>query len=212
MLGLLQQYLIHNHKVVLPGLGAVVVHRDPAVSEFTEHSFTSPAYSYRWDQTITNPAPGFFRWLAGKLNMTEEDAAMVITNFASALRREVNAGKEVEWEGVGVIRRASDNGAIELQPINNGFVFDGKVHGEKVIHEDASHTILVGDEEKLSTEMTEILHIHEKRKFTWFHAALIIAAAALIFIVIYLSMNGWTPGSVSNKNKISPKEAPASYK
>ena len=211
MLGLFYQYLLHHHKVVLPGLGAIVLQRKPAVSDFVDHVFLPPSYAFQWDQTHTHPSPDFFKWISARLGIVEEDAAMRVNEYVSDLRREINAGKEINWDGVGIIRRGLDSG-IELETVNKEFSFEKEVFGEKVIHQDSSHTVLVGDEERNSTDMNEILGLPQRRKFTRLHAALLIGILALIFIIIYVARKGWNPGSVSNQNKIAPKDAPASYK
>jgi hypothetical protein len=211
MLGLFYQYLIHHQKVVLPGLGCVLVQRKPAISDFVDHVFLPPSHTFQLDQSHTNPSPDFFKWMSGKLNIAEEEAAMQVNEYVAELKREINAGKEISWDGVGIIRRGLDSG-IELETIDTELPFEREVFGEKVIHQDSSHTILVGDEERNSADMTEILGLPQPRKFTRLHAALIIGAVALIFIIIYMARNGWNPGSSSNQNKITPKDAPASYK
>lgn len=211
MLGLFYQYLIHYHKIVLPGLGAIVVQRRPAVSDFIDHVFLPPSYSFQWDQNNTNPSSGFFKWIAGKLNVTEDEAALQVNEYVAELKREINAGKEIEWKGVGIIRRGLDSG-IELETGNKELLFEKEVFGEKVIHADSSHTILVGDEERNSADKNEIFGIPRRRKITKFQLILLVAILALVALLIYLAINGWNPGSVSNKNKITSGDAPASYK
>jgi hypothetical protein len=211
MLGLFYQYLIHHQRIVLPGLGAVLVQRKPAVSDFVDHLFLPPSYTFQLDQSHTNPSPDFFKWVSVKLNIAEEEAAMQVNEYVAELKREINAGKEISWDGVGIIRRGLDSG-IELETINKEMLFEKEVYGEKVIHQDSSHTILVGDEERNSADMSDIIGLPQPRKFTRIHAALIVGILALIFIIIYMTSNGWAPGSASNKNKIAPKEATGSYK
>jgi hypothetical protein len=211
MLGLFYQYLIHHQRIVLPGLGVVLVQRKPAISDFADHVFIPPSYTFQLEQSHANPSPDFFKWVSVKLNIAEEEAAMQVNEYVAELKKEINAGKEINWDGVGIIRRGLDSG-IELAAVDKELIFEKKVFGEKVIHQDSSHTILVGDEERISTDMTDILGLPRPTRFTWVHAALITGLLALIFIIIYMTSNGWIPGSASNKNKITPKEPAGSYK
>jgi len=210
MLGLFYQYLIRHHRIVLPGLGTVVLQRKPAVSDFTEHIFLPPSYSFHWENGDTNPSEAFFIWLSHKLDIAEEDAAIRVTNFVADLKRQMNAGKEIFWEGVGTIRRGTES-AIEFEPIETELTFENKVHGEKVIHENSTHTLLVGDKEKTSVEMTEILHLPEAKPFDWIRIAMIAAVLSIIFMIAYIWKNGLNANSVSNQKKITPKEAPPTY-
>ncbi len=210
MLTLFYQYLIHYHKIVLPGLGTIILQRNPAISDFTDHVFLPPSYTFHWEHGDTNPPVSFFLWLSHKLNVAEGDAAIRVNNFVADMKREINAGKEIIWDGVGIIRRGLDS-RIELESVAPELSFEDSVHGEKVVHEDSSHMILVGDKEKTSVEMSEILHLPETRKFNWYRIALIAAVLSLLFIIWYIWKNGFNAESVSNQKKITPKEAPASY-
>ncbi|MES1216259.1 MAG: hypothetical protein ABUT20_12160 [Bacteroidota bacterium] len=211
MLGLFYQYLIRHHKIVLPGLGTVVLQRKPAASHFAEHDFVSPSYTFQWVQTGTNPPASFFEWIAYKLNIAEEDAVIRVNNFISDVKKEINAGKEIRWNGVGIIRRGLDSG-IEMEAESKSLPFEKTVHGEKVIHQDSSHTILVGDKEKTSVEMTEMLSLPGGKKIQWFKVSLIAAVLLLIFVLAYLWKYGLTTESVANQKKLTPKESPATYK
>lgn len=195
----------------MPGLGSVAVQRKAAISDFVDHVFLPPSYSFQWNQADTNPSPGFYKWLADELNTTEEEAALKVNEYVGELKREINAGKEINWEGVGIIRRGMDSG-IELETGDKQLDFEQEVFAEKVIHPDSSHTILVGDEEKSSADMNQFLGLFQRKKITKHRLILWIAAFALVLFIIYMSVTGWSPVSVSNKNGISPNDAPASYK
>ncbi len=211
MLGLFYQYLIRHHKIVLPGLGTVVLQRKSSASNFAEHDFLPPSYTFQWVQAGANPPGNFFIWIAYKLNIAEEEAAIRVSSFISDVKREINAGKEIKWSGVGIIRRGLDSG-IELEAENKMLSFEKAVHGEKVVHQDSSHTIMVGDKEKTSVEMTEILNQPLVRNIRWFTISWIAAVLLLIFTLTYLWKYGMSTGSVANQKKLTPKEAPATYR
>src|SRR4051812_15305058 len=103
MLELFYEYLIHYQKIVLPGLGTVVLQRKSAMSDITDHTFSAPSYSYQWEHDDHNIPANFFTWLSHKLSLTEEDVAIRVNHFISDLKKEMNAGKEIIWNGVGII-------------------------------------------------------------------------------------------------------------
>jgi len=213
MLALFYQYLIRHQKIVLPGLGTVALDRQPAVSDFVDREFLPPSYSFQWTQANANPPDNFFSWMAHRLEIAEEDAVIRINNFIADVKREINAGKEILWSGVGVIRRGLDS-SIELEPEQKVLTFDKKVYGDKVVHEDSSHIIIVGDKEKTSQEMSEILShplVRKMQKIQWLKVALIAAVLLLVFMLAYFWKYGIHPGSVANQKKLAPNEAPATY-
>ncbi len=213
MLGLFYQYLIRNDKIILPGLGTVVIHRMSSESDIAAHTVSPPLYTFQWQQGSTTPPKRFFIWLANQLNVAEEEAAMQVNNFLSEIKREINAGKDIRWDGVGIIRRGFDSG-IEFEPERKQLFFDQDVAAEKVIHENSRHTILVGDAEKSSDQMNEILLLPSRNRYrlTPYRAALIILIISILFTGWYLFRNGLSVHSVSGKSRLSPKEAPATYK
>ncbi len=212
MLGLFYQYLIRNEKIVLPGLGTVAMQRLSSESDIAAHKISPPLYTFAWHQGNTTPPKRFFIWLAHRLNIAEEEAAIQVTNFVADVKREINAGKEIKWHGVGIIRRGFDSG-IEFEPERRTLSFDEDVAAEKVIHENSRHTILVGDAEKSSDQMNQILLLPTRKKiFTPYKVAIVLLILSLLFSIWYVSQNGLNVQSVSGKAKIVPKEAPPSYK
>jgi len=212
MLGLFYQYLIRNDKIVLPGLGTVVLHRLPSEIDIADHTVSPPAYTFAWQQESMAPPKRFFVWLAHQLNIAEEEAAMRVNNFVSDVKKEINAGKEIRWDGVGIIRRGFDSG-IEFEPERRKLFFEERVQADKVIHENSKHTILVGDVEKSSDRINEILLIPARKKFrfTTYTIAVILNLVLILFTVLYLFRNGLSAQSVSGKSNLAPKEAPATY-
>jgi hypothetical protein len=212
MLGLFYQYLIRNEKIVLPGLGTVVMHRQSSESDIAGHKISPPIYTFAWQQGSTTPPKRFFVWLAQHLNIAEEEAGIQVNNFVADVKREINAGKEITWEGVGIIRRGFDSG-IEFEPERRRLFFDEDLPAEKVIHENSRHTILVGDAEKTSDQMNEILLIPTRKKIvTPYKVAIVLLLISLLFSIWYLWQNGFSVQSVSGKSKIVPKETAPSYK
>lgn len=213
MLGLFYQYLIRNDKIVLPGLGTVVLRRLSSESDIAGHTVSPPSYTFAWQQGSTTPPKRFFVWLGQQLNIAEEEAAMQVNNFVADVKREINAGKEIKWDGVGIIRRGFDS-SIEFEPERRKLFFEETVQADKVIHENSRHTILVGDAEKSSDQMNEILLFPDKKRFrlTPYTVAIAMLVLALIFAAWYLFQHGLNATAVSGKTKLTPKEEPATYK
>jgi hypothetical protein len=213
MLGLFYQYLIRNDKIVLPGLGTVILQRLSSESDIAGHTVSPPLYTFAWRQGSTTPPKRFFVWLSHQLNIAEEEAAMQVNNFVADVKREINAGKEIKWDGVGIIRRGFDSG-IEFEPERRKLFFEETVQADKVIHENSRHTILVGDAEKSSDQMNEILLFPERKKLrlTPYTTAVALLILALLFTAWYIFQNGLNTASVSGKSRLTPKEEPATYK
>ena len=72
--------------------------------------------------------------------------------------------------------------------------------------------VRVGEDERTSTEMTEMLNQPKKKASVWWAYALVLALAAIIFICWYFSEHGLNVASTANGKKSTPKETTATYR
>ena len=72
--------------------------------------------------------------------------------------------------------------------------------------------VRVGEDEKTSTEMTEMLNQPEEKKSYWWAYALIIGLLAVIFLGWYFSEHGVTAAATSNNKPVTPQVQTATYK
>ncbi len=103
-------------------------------------------------------------------------------------------------------------GEIRFDPALKDMKTGTPVPAVKVIRGNVEHTMRVGEQEKTSSEMIELLGSSAGRKTNWWGIALIVGLLAFIFIALYLSSNGVNTSSTGNQQKITPNEGPATYK
>jgi len=210
MYELLYRYLIKYRKLDLPGLGKLALKMHPAKAEFVSHSFSPPGYFFEFERTEDVPPERLFSWLASNLTITEQEAVIRFNEFIFDLNRQLREGKQIHWEGIGSLQKEF-SGEIKFSPQRKEFPWYQKIVAEKVTRNNAEHTMLVGEREKTSTEMKELLSIGEKEKSDhWWVWPLAIALAIVIFLFWHFSENNATRAT-GNNNKISPAEAPAGY-
>jgi hypothetical protein len=97
---------------------------------------------------------------------------------------------------VGILRK-DGAGNVLFEPADSPFAFMQPTPAIRVLHQDAQHTLLVGDRERTSDEMSELLHedSHGRRKMAWWIIALIIAGAGLAFLGWYFYSHGLSTGN-----------------
>jgi hypothetical protein len=201
----LYRFLIKYKKVDLPGIGAIALQTQSAQSEFVSRSFLPPAYFFTLEKERDIPLGKLFSWIAADNNISENEAADQFNDFISDLKKELEAGKKITWSGVGIFQK-EPAGEIKFEGNKKELPFLEPVIAKKVIRENAEHTMLVGEVEKTSTQMTEILSgdtvIKEKRAAWWLWplAAIIVI---LIFLGWYFSQHGISSSSTGNNHKIS---------
>ena len=201
----LYKFLITHRHICLPGIGTVILQTRPAQSEFVNRSFSPPTFFFTLEDGKESSSEKLISWLASNEHVSEREAAHQFNEFVADLNRQLEAGKDITWSGVGVFRNDSTE-KIKLEPAKKEFPFLEQIIAQKVIRENAEHTVLVGEAEKTSTQMTEILSgdtsIREKqsRWWLWPLAAIIVI---LIFLGWYFSEHGMSSASTGNNHRIS---------
>ncbi len=122
------------------------------------------------------------------------------------MKKQISEGAVINWNGVGTLNKGFA-GDIKFTPVTTSMVFEGPIAAEKVIREKSEHMIRVGEDEKTSAEMTEMLSQKEEKKSYWWAYALAVALMAIVFIGWYLSENGVDISSTANTGKLAPLEA-----
>lgn len=204
----LYEYFVLNHQLSLPGIGAFVLEKTPAKTEIVNRVIQPPSYSISFHQATSTPTKNFFVWLAGRMNISYSEAIVGFNAFAYDLRSEILSGGMVVWPKLGTLRGGPGN-EIFLDPANESLSPEAPVPAEKVIRDNAQHTIRVGEEERTSGEMEELLHHEVKNARGWWIAALIIAAICLAVIVYAFSTSG--PGT-GNRQRLQPGEPPTVHR
>jgi hypothetical protein len=207
----LYNYLVQYKELALPGVGTIHLQRSPGQHDYANKVFTAPVYTFSFDRNNDMPSKKLFGRLAGTFGISEWEANRKLNDFAFAVKKQLQAGKLVNWDRVGTMQ-SSLSGEVKFKPVETVFPYEQPIAAEKVIRVKAAHTVLVGEQEKTSGEMTELLSHHESKRNYAITGAWIIALLAVLFIGLYLSGKGLTTAAVSNSNKIEPVEQPATYK
>jgi hypothetical protein len=211
MYGELYQYLILHKQLNIPGIGTFLVERKPADIDFVNKIVNPPAYTISLHHGNTAPSKNVFSWLASTLNISERDALTQFNDFALDIKDKMIAGDRLQWNGIGILSKGMA-GEIRFEASLKDMKAGAPVPAIKVIREHAEHSIRVGEQEKTSSEMIEILAPVEEKKVHWWGIALIAGLLAFIFIALYFSSKGLSTSSVGNQQKLAPEKETPTHK
>jgi hypothetical protein len=185
-------YLFRNGYCILPGIGKLTLVTTPAETDFMNSRINAPV------QTI------FF---------SNEDKNASIFNELSAvsehLKMMLDAKGTVLLKGIGTFSK-DDNDSIHFMPLQIDAALSNPVHVERVVHQHAEHTMLVGDKETTNVVMTEYFSDIPVQKSRWWIGALIIAAVAIILLIVHIAQNDDSKFS-GNIISIQPGSADSTY-
>ena len=213
MYEILYRFLLKYKSLDLPGIGTIALQTQSAKSEFVNRSYSPPKYFFLFEKREKIPSEKLFSWLASHFNITESEAVIRFNDFIFDLNRQLKEGKEISWYNLGSFQKEI-TGEIKFETAKKELPWLEDVIAEKVTRENAEHIMLVGESEKTSTQMADILADSSptsKRNYWWVWP-LGILITILIFLGWYFSEHGITGAATGNNHKISPAEAPAGYK
>jgi hypothetical protein len=205
MYGELYQYLILHKRLDLPGIGILQIEKKSAQFDVADKVVRPPAFTIALHEGSHTPSKRFFNWLGSKLGITERDAVIRFNDFLFTLKKELSSGHKLEWSGIGTISKGLA-GQIKFESSIDNHSPASVVPAIKVLRENAQHIIRVGEDQKTSAQMRDILHPAEEQKRSWWWtAALVIVILSVIFIGYYFSVNGLNSSSASNQQKLVPQ-------
>jgi hypothetical protein len=202
----LYQYLILHKQLNLPGIGTFQVEKKPADFDIADKIVRSPAFTINMLAGNNIPSKNFFSWLGSRLSVSEREAVIRFNDFLFDLKKQLSSGNKLEWSGIGTLRK-SLSGDIQFESYVKDHSPATSVPAIKVLRENAAHTIRVGEQEKSSAEMIEILHHTEAGKRSWWlPVGIILLILSIIFIGYYFSTNGLNTSAAGNQKKLIPQE------
>lgn len=211
MYGELYQYLVLHKRLSLPGIGTFQVERKPADIDFANKVVNPPSYSIALHHGVTGPSRKLFDWLSRAFDIPEREAISRFNDFAFDIKEQVMSGRRLEWSGVGVLSKGLA-GEIRFEPSVSDWTLGTPVPAVKVIREKAEHTIRVGESQKTSTEMLELLNpAASRRSYAWV-VALVLLILSFIFIAWYFSQQGLDPSVSGNRQNVNAPNQPATHK
>ena len=206
----LYQYLIQHKQLPVPGIGTFLLERKSAEIDFFNKKIDPPSYTVALDPGSHLPGQHFFKWLANALGISDREAIFRFNDFAFDMKKQIGDGHVINWNGIGTLNKGL-GGDVKLTPVATEIVFEKSVAAEKVIRENAEHMVRVGEDEKTSVEMTEMLSQKEEKKSQWWIYALTIALLSIMFLGWYFSEHGVDISAAANGQQLIPQEAGVTY-
>jgi len=206
----LYQYLVLHQQLNIPGVGVFQLERKPADLDFANKVVNPPSYTVALHHGTESMPARQVNWLADVLNISEMDVMERLTGFATNIANEIFSGKKLEWNGIGTLSKGLA-GEIRFEAELKDNPAGEPVPAAKVIRENAAHTVRVGEAEKTSQEMYEMLNPGEKKRSYEWIMTLIVIVLALAFLVWHFMQSGLDTAAGSQQ-KVSPKQEEATYK
>ena len=206
---LISQFLFQYSRCPLPGVGTLYLSNKAAWLNTADQLIAAPAGVVNFSSDSGDPAP-LIRFISG---MQSIDAGLAEKRLKDYCRQLSSLQDQQEWVIAGAGRFLSDaEGVISFEPETLPDHFMPEVPVKRVIRNDASHNITVGDRETDSHMMTEMLK--GKSKSPAFKKGEIAVLLLILFSVALIAYNfkgSGDGGMFGNQTPVRIKKEPAQY-
>lgn len=206
----LNDYLYAFKSLGLPGIGSFSVMSRSAQNDVADSSLHAPALQVQFEDKEIGINDDFYKWISYRKGISKEDAVLEFSNFIDHLKRDLQSGGDVAWTGLGVLKNEEGNIVFSSDIVQDIFT---PVHAAKVVRENETHDVLVGERQTTSDVMKEELlqedNLPRRTKYIFIWLLLFATLAAVAF---HLYKNGFNISSIGNQQKIETAKPADTYK
>lgn len=183
----LYQYFTLNKKLSFPGIGEFTIEQQPAKINFSEKLLYPAESLVKFNSTSSPADKNLFQYLSHVLHTDEIQAIQKFTGYTHYLKDLLNITGTALLPGIGTLTKQSNNYSftpqIQAQP------YLSPLHAERVVRKNTTHKVKVGEDERTSTQMIELLSASVKKDRWWLYAIILAAIAIATISVYYLQRN-----------------------
>jgi hypothetical protein len=206
---LLQSFLLRNRYCPLPGIGCLTLQMQSAQLKDAGTMICAPEFNITISQDTRNLEP-LLADLAHALLVSKEEAQKRLADFCEGLKNGVEASIQ-SFSSFGQWIKSSD-GSISFA--GNTWYHAAQTNEWTVplaVHEDAEHRVRVGEDDRSSSEMQEVLQKikNGKTKFRWVAGVLLFTIIMGVFSYLYFA--GFLNSHFGLFKKVQLKDPPATY-
>lgn len=177
----LAKYFALYKKLILPGIGSFNTTTQPAQLEFVEKTLHAPLYTINFQQGEPANDTNFIPFLIRETGLDQYEVANRFEQFVTQLKEKLHSGIAWQLPGIGVLTNNGNSYAFTAESLQQ--YFPGVI-AERVIRQNAQHAVRVGEDEKTSAEMHEILN-KEDVQDRWWIGAVVLAVIGIVAILYY---------------------------
>ncbi|MEJ7626962.1 MAG: hypothetical protein WKF35_08875 [Ferruginibacter sp.] len=206
---IIASYLFQKKNCPLPGVGMLHINNRTALYLQSEKQL-NPPLPYISFNSAEFSSTEFIDYTAKNLSVSKNEAQSVINTFCLKLNN-LDSFSEVEIPLAGKFYVDAE-GSLVFKQFHFPESFLSAVHAERIVHPEATHSILVGDTESNSAIMTEYYSEPEPVKTSrWWIPLLILTLLALLIIAVYF-INNYNNGTMGNATKLKSSTEEKTYK
>jgi hypothetical protein len=186
---LLTKYLLQYRRLSIPHVGTFELVQQSPEFNVVDQLILPPSFHLNWNNNdvLTDHQ---LSYLAASARLDKEKIKNELDSLGQSLKIKFQR-KPFDWKGIGTIKH--ENGTIDVE--RNLLQVEGlnTVPAHKLIRENATHNMLVGDKQMTSHQMTDSLSKQSREKSYAVIIGWILFFVTLLAIIFLLYRNGFNP-------------------
>ena len=209
MKSIITSFLLQSPKSTLPYIGIFYYQWTSSKLDVVNKQLLPPASEINFYESSDTDAGNLADYIALKQNLELHEARIRLDKFCYSWKEKLNVGEPLNLANVGTLKKNSD-GHISL--VKEAVNFWQPVNAQRVLHQDATHSVLVGDKETTSTLMNQYFNgeiVLEKSHWgTW---AIIILAIAACVLFFHFNTHSFSTTGVGNQKQFTIPNPPSTH-
>lgn len=199
MFPLINKYLLQFKKVSIPHIGSFHIIYQPAVLDVADKKILAPFYitKYISADNVSDHQSAYF---AAFSQHHSGDKGDNLSQFGLQLKENLRK-QPLHWQGLGILKSSVSGIIFNAEEIKLEAL--SYAEAQRVIRENAGHTVLVGDTERSSTEITNELHLAPVQRSYFNLAGWTLLGLSILFIVYLLYKGSFRPEASGLKKQTS---------
>ena len=203
----LAAYLYQYKICPLPSIGSLFLRPGNATFLAGENKFLAPIPVIELSAT-ENPANALIQYLSSEMKIDIPEAKIALDEYCDTLNN-LQPYQEYPLSFAGSFYK-DESEQLHFKSMKLPAAFFPELVAERVVHQDISHDILVGDIQTNTAAMSELLNMEGAKKKYWWLAASILAMLGFALVGLYYSQYSKL-FRFGNVQQVEPKVATKTY-
>jgi len=210
MHSIITSYLLQTNKCALPHLGVFNAEYKRAKTDIVNNQLIAPSEIIVFKEDDLPSSVGLIHFISVKKNISEGEAESQLDNFCKEWREKIEAGETLSFDAFGSLKKNEEGDIAFIKATNHAYF--RSISAPRVLHENAQHNVLVGDNETTSTVMNKYYNKEvEVAKSAWPIWALIFTAIGLSILFYHFYDHRLSTSAVGNQSHFVTKSAPQTH-
>lgn len=194
----------------MPGLGKLSIHAQPAQSDFVSKTMQAPYPTISYSSECTaGEEDGFIQYCRQKAGIGWQAASDMLANWVKDTKAILQQNGQFYLAYAGTFFQKGTQLSFTQASLPTAFF--PAVNAERVVHPEADHSMLVGDKETTTAQMTEYFAGETTPRHRWWVAAFIIGLASLALLAFHMGKTDFKGLDTGNGSLVTPADMPPLY-